>query len=281
MPMIDASGVKLHIEETGKGDAIVFVHEYGSDAREWETQVRHFSRSYRCIAYNARGYPPSEVPEDPERYGWEFARDDIAAVMRGLSIEKAHIVGLSMGGYAALQFAISYPQMARSVVAAGAGSGSPKAGLAEWRQQCAKRAAAIRAKGMGPFAEETGHGPTRIQLKRKDPRGWEEFMAHLRAHSALGMANTMARYQGLRPSLMDFGDALARLTMPVLLVVGDEDEPCLDINLFLKRTIPTAGLWFFPNTGHAVNLEEPAAFNAVVQDFLGAVEGGRWRRGVP
>jgi pimeloyl-ACP methyl ester carboxylesterase len=91
----------------------------------------------------------------------------------------------------------------------------------------------------------------------------------------------MARYQGLRPSLMDFGDALARLTMPVLLVVGDEDEPCLDINLFLKRTIPTAGLWFFPNTGHAVNLEEPAAFNAVVQDFLGAVEGGRWRRGVP
>jgi pimeloyl-ACP methyl ester carboxylesterase len=278
MPMIDASGVKLHVEVTGSGDPIVFVHEYGSDAREWETQVRHFSRSYRCIAYNARGYPPSEVPDDPERYGWEFARDDIAAVMRGLSIDKAHIVGLSMGGYAALQFAITYPQMARSVVAAGAGSGSPKAGLAEWQKQCAERAAAIRAKGMASFAEETGHGPTRIQLKHKDPRGWEEFMAHLRQHSLLGMANTMARYQGLRPSLMDFADALGRLTMPVLLVVGDEDEPCLDINLFLKRTIPTAGLWFFPNTGHAVNLEEPAAFNDVVQDFLGAVEGGRWRR---
>jgi pimeloyl-ACP methyl ester carboxylesterase len=278
MPMIDASGVKLHVEETGKGDPIVFVHEYGSDAREWETQVRHFSRSYRCIAYNARGYPPSEVPEDPERYGWEFARDDIAAVMRGLSIDKAHIVGLSMGGYAALQFAMTYPQMARSVVAAGAGSGSPKAGLAEWRTQCAERAVAIRAKGMATFAEETGHGPTRIQLKHKDPRGWEEFMAHLRAHSPVGMANTMARYQGLRPSLMDFADALSRLTMPVLLVVGDEDDPCLDINLFLKRTIPTAGLWFLPNTGHAVNLEEPAAFNDVVQDFLGAVEGGRWRR---
>ncbi len=278
MPLIDASGVKLHVEDTGRGDPIVFVHEYGSDLREWETQVRHFSRSYRCIAYNARGYPPSEVPDDLARYGWEFARDDIAAVMRGLSIDKAHIVGLSMGGYAALQFAITYPAMARSVVAAGAGSGSPKGELEQWRQQCAARAAAIPAEGMAKFAEETGHGPTRIQLKRKDPRGWEEFMVHLRGHSPAGMANTMARYQGLRPSLLDFGDQLARLTMPVLLVVGDEDEPCLDINLFLKRTIRTAGLWFLPNTGHAVNLEEPAAFNAVVQDFLGAVEGGRWRR---
>src|SRR5262249_39803268 len=137
MSFIESRGVKLFVEETGAGHPIVFVHEYGSDHREWETQVRFFSRAYHCITYNARGYPPSDVPSEASAYGWEQSRDDIAAVMRALKIEKAHVVGLSMGGYAALQFAITYPQMASAVVAAGAGSGSPKTGRAEWQARCA------------------------------------------------------------------------------------------------------------------------------------------------
>ena len=118
MPMVDAGGVKLYYEETGSGYPIVFVHEFGSDLREWETQVRYFSRAYRCIAYNARGYPPSDVPESLDQYGWEFAVEDVAAVMRGLEIERAHLVGLSMGGYAVLQFGLRYPEMASAIVAA-------------------------------------------------------------------------------------------------------------------------------------------------------------------
>jgi pimeloyl-ACP methyl ester carboxylesterase len=92
------------------------------------------------------------------------------------------------------------------------------------------------------------------------------------------MSNTMARYQTLRPSLHDFQDQFAKLATPVLLAVGDEDAPCIETNLMLKAAIPGAGLWICPNTGHAINLEEPAAFNAQVENFLSAVERGTWRR---
>lgn len=276
MALIDAGGVRLHVEETGRGHPLIFVHEFGADSREWEAQLRYFGRSYRCIAFNARGYPPSEVPEDPALYGWEFAADDIASVLRGLGLARAHVVGLSMGGYAALQFGLRHPEMASAIVAAGAGTGSAPGQREAWLRDAPRQAEAFVARGMTAMAEEMGNGPTRIQLRRKDPRGWDEFMAHLRAHSPRGMANTMARYQSLRPSLHDFRDAFARMTIPVLLAVGDEDAPCLETNLMLKSAIPGAGLWVCPNTGHAINLEEPAAFNAAVEAFLSAVERGTW-----
>jgi pimeloyl-ACP methyl ester carboxylesterase len=90
MPYVEATGAKLYFEESGYGSPIIFIHEFASDIRGWEAQVRYFSRSYRCIAYNARGYPPSDVPEDASLYRWQFAVDDIAAVMRDLKIERAH-----------------------------------------------------------------------------------------------------------------------------------------------------------------------------------------------
>lgn len=276
MPYIQAESARLHYEETGQGHPIVFVHEFGADAREWEGQVRHFSRAYRCITYNARGYPPSEVPQDPALYGYEFAADDIAAVMRGLSIPHAHVVGLSMGAYASLQFGLRHPGMASAIVAAGVGTGSPPSQREAWLAEAPATSRGFLERGMEAMAEEMGNSPTRIQLKRKDRRGWEEFMAHLRSHSAHGMSSTMARYQTLRPSLHDFQDAFGRLAVPVLLAVGDEDLPCIETNLMLKAAIPTAGLWICPNTGHAINLEEPAAFNREVESFLSAAERGSW-----
>jgi hypothetical protein len=95
------------------------------------------------------------------------------------------------------------------------------------------------------------------------------------------MSNTMARCQALRPSLHDLRDQFSEMTVPVLLAVGDEDVRCLETNLMLKSALPSAGLWICPNTGHAINLEEPTAFNAQVERFLGAVERGSWRRGFP
>jgi pimeloyl-ACP methyl ester carboxylesterase len=276
MPFVDSDRARLYFEEVGAGYPLIFVHEFAADCREWEPQLRFFSRSHRCIAYNARGYPPSEVPESPEHYGWEFAADDIAAVMTGLSIERAHVIGLSMGGYAALQFGLRHPGKASALVAAGAGSGSPPSLQEEWRRQSLTNAQGFLYRGMAAMAEEMGVGPTRIQLKRKDPRGWREFMEHLREHSALGMSRTNANYIAKRPSLFEFKEEFKKVRIPVLLAVGDEDEPCLETNLMLKRAIPGCGLWICPNTGHAINLEEPAAFNAEVHAFLSAVERGSW-----
>ncbi len=276
MPHAEADGAKLYYEETGSGYPIVFVHEFGSDCREWETQVRWFSREYRCITYNARGYPPSDVPVADADYSYHHAVEDIGAVMRHLGLRRAHIGGLSRGAYATLLFGLRHPDMASALVVAGCGSGAPAAHRAEFRVASEAQAARFLAEGAAAVARSVGIGPTRVQLLLKDPRGWQEFVEHLSQHSAAGSAATLRNYQALRPSLWDFAADLARLTVPVLLAVGDEDDPCLEANLFLKRTIPTAGLWMAPRTGHAINLEEPAAFNAAVQAFLGSVERGRW-----
>ena len=276
MPYAQSSGAKLYFEETGTGHPIIFVHEFGADHREWETQVRWFSRQYRCITFNARGYPPSDVPEDDASYGQGHATDDIAAVLKHLAIAKAHVVGLSMGAFATLHFGMRYPQLATSLVVAGCGSGAPKSEREIFKQQCDATAERFLKKGSAPLARALGLGPTRVQLQNKDPRGWEEFVQHLSEHSAKGSALTLRNYQALRPSLYDLEAELATMTVPLLLVVGDEDEPCLEANVFLKRTIPSAGLWMVPRTGHAVNLEEPDAFNRAIQEFFGTVERGKW-----
>ena len=129
---------------------------------------------------------------------------------------------------------------------------------------------------MGELALEAGHSPTRVQLKKKDPRGWAEFAAALAEHDATGAALTMRGVQARRPSLYALADELAQMTTPVLLVVGDEDEGCLEPGLMLKRTIPTAGLLVLPRTGHTSNLEEPDAFTGAVAGFLATVDAGRW-----
>lgn len=242
MTYVPSGPVNLYVESTGEGRPIVFVHEFASDHREWEPQVRWFSRSYRCITYNARGYPPSDVPEDPEHYGWEFAVADLLAVLDGLDIPVAHVVGLSMGGYAVLQFALRHPDRVSAVVASAAGSGSAPGDRDQWPAVCAATADAFLARGMAAMAGEIGHGATRLQLQRKSPRAWQEFMDHLHEHSALGMANTMRRYQALRPSLYDFQEQFATMSTPVLLALGDEDAPCLETNLMLKQAIPGSAL---------------------------------------
>ena len=277
MPYAQTGNVRLYYEETGSGFPILFIHEYGSDYREWESQVRHFSRRYRCVTYNARGYPPSDVPERDADYGYEFARDDAAAVLNQLGIEQAFIVGLSQGAYATLQFGMRYPDMARALVVAGVGSGSPPALRAEFVKNTLANAEAFLTQGSAVVAETMAISPTRIQLKAKNPRQYEEFLTHLREHSNVGMALVGRNYQAKRPSLEDFAAALGQLRMPVLLACGDEDEPCIETNVWLKRVIPTAGLWMVPKTGHAINLEEPAAFNRALEAFFAAVENGDWR----
>jgi pimeloyl-ACP methyl ester carboxylesterase len=271
-------GLKLYCEETGSGTPVVFAHEFAGDHRSWEPQVRHFSRRYRCITYNARGYPPSEVPEQFERYSQERSRDDLRAVLDGFGIERAHIVGLSMGAFAALHFGMACGGRALSLVAAGVGTGAHPDAYAAYQAEARALAKLILEEGMGKAAATYGHGPARVQLQAKDPRGFAEFIRQLSEHSAKGSANTMLGYQARRPSLYTLREALAAIAAPVLIIAGDEDEPTLEPSLMLKRTIPGAALAMLPKSGHAMNLEEPALFNRLLEDFLHQVECGRWRR---
>ena len=269
-------GASLAFEDTGSGTPVVFVHEFAGDSRSWEPQVRYFSRRYRCITYNARGFPPSGVPDDPGVYSQDRARDDVLAVLDALDIERGHIVGLSMGGFATLHFGLAYPERARSLVVAGVGYGAEPEQRDRFQSEADTTARFLRTQGMAAFAKTYSLGPTRVQFQNKDPRGWQEFAEMLTEHSASGSAHTQQGVQKKRPSLFDLTDRMKELTVPTLIVSGDEDWPCLVPSVFMKRTIPSAGLLVVPNTGHTINLEEPAAFNTALADFFAQVDAGRW-----
>jgi pimeloyl-ACP methyl ester carboxylesterase len=275
--IVTDDGVRLHAEETGSGEPILFIHEFAGDHRSWEPQVRYFSAAYRCVTYAARGYPPSDVPADPAAYSQARAVADAVAVLDRLAIPKAHVVGLSMGGFAALHLVLRHPGRVSSAVVAGAGYGAPPERAAAFRAESEAIAAAFEAEGAVKVAERYAVGPARVQFQNKNPRGWAEFAAALAGHSALGAALTMRGVQAARPSLYALRDDLAGIRTPVLIVAGDEDEGCLEPALMLKRTIPTAGLAVLPRTGHTANLEEPDVFNRVVDGFLASAARGAWR----
>jgi 3-oxoadipate enol-lactonase len=268
--------VKLYYEETGQGLPILFVHEFASDHRGWEPQMREFGKRYRCIAYSARGYAPSDVPADKDAYTYQHVMRDCVAVLDHLGIAQAHLVGLSMGGYTALQVALNHPGRVRSLVLAGTGSGSVRSFTQEFHKHSRELADKFEREGSAAVAATYGLGPSRVPFLIKDPRGFAEFTAMLAAHDAMGSANTSRGFQGARPSLYDFEDGIKKLTTPALIVVGDEDERCIEPSLFLKNTLTASGLVMLPRTGHVVNLEEPDLFNRLVGDFLMLVDAGRW-----
>lgn len=269
-------GVTLAYESTGEGTPIVFVHEFAGDMRSWEPQVRRFSGSYRTITFNARGYPPSAVPEAPASYSQNRAVADIVAVMDAAGVDRAHIVGLSMGGFATLHFGLQQPKRALSLCVAGCGYGAEPSQREKFRSEADVIANTLLTQGMPAFVEKYAYGPTRVQFLRNNPRGFEEFKRQFAEHSALGSANTQLGVQKERPSLYDLKPQLAELVVPTLIVNGDEDWACLAPGVMLKETIPSAALAVIPNCGHTMNIEHPDSFNALLADFLAKVETGRW-----
>src|SRR3974390_1847672 len=183
-------GVRLYYEATGAGTPVIFVHEYAGDYRSWEPQMRHFGQRYRAITYNARGYPPSDVPEDVARYSQTRAADDIKSVLDALKIDKAHVVGLSMGGFAALHFGFTYPERCRSIVVAGCGYGAAPGERTKFAEEAEASAKSVEELTMKKAAETYALGPTRVQHQNKDPRGWREFADQLAEHSTEGAALT-------------------------------------------------------------------------------------------
>jgi pimeloyl-ACP methyl ester carboxylesterase len=279
MPHIQArDGTKLYYEEAGSGTPVVFVHEYAGDFRTWEPQMRHFSRMHRCVTYSQRGYPPSDVPQDGAKYGQDIARDDVVDLMDALKIDKAHVVGHSMGAATALHVGIHYAKRCLSVTAAGCGYGSspdPKI-VEESRAASRETGKMFAAESIEVAGTRYADGPTRQAQKNKDPRGYAHFVKMLTEHSAHGHAMTMLNLQAKRPTLWDMEADLKKFIPPLLVIVGDEDDWCLDASVFLRRVVPTAGLLVIPRSGHTITSEEPAKFNAALAEFIAASEAGRW-----
>ena len=277
MPYADSNGVKLYYEEAGRGVPIVFVHEFADDLYGWEDQIRYFSRRYRCVAFNARGYPPSEVPKSASKYSQAIATTDVANVMRHLKIRKAHIIGCSMGGYATVHFGLTYPRMALSLTAIGVGFGSDPDKRAQFMRDNAVMIKRFLDLGTKEAIRPYQVGPSRVQFQNKDPRAFAHFCAEFAKHSALGSANTLTGVQGRRPTIYSLERKFRQLKVPLHMVSGDEDDNCLEPGIFIKRVCPSATLTVVAGTGHAVNLEEPALFNRITAEFLAQVDSGRWK----
>lgn len=270
-------GTKLYYEETGTGPALIFCHEFAGDYRSWELQVRYFSHRFRVITYNARGYVPSDVPESPDAYSMDVAVSDLVAVLDHLEIDKAHVCGFSMGSFTALFFAMNHPDRAASATVVGCGYGAEKGWDEIHKRNFFELADALEDPQRAAQASDRySRGATRVQFMLKDPRGWREFADQFAALSPKGRAMNLKYVIAARPSVLDFKKEFNAMTVPVLIMTGDEDEQTLMPGVFMKKHIPTAGLCVLPRIGHSLNLEEPAWFNQMLYDFLSDIEMGSW-----
>jgi len=270
------NGFDIFYEVTGEGTPIVWCHEAAGDYRSWDPQVKFFARFFRNVTWNFRGFPPSSVPDQPAAYSEEIMVADMRELMRELDIERAHIVALASGAAIALRFVLTHPQMCLSVALAACGVGSMNA---EKRQQQIEQSVdMLRGGSMDTLVEFQTRRPARQQFLRKDPKGWQLFRDQFLTQSPLGWSMTARHVAGTRPSVFSLKDQLNRLEVPALIMVGDEDEACLEPSLFLKREIRSAGLLTFPQSGHTLNLEEPADFNHALLKFYQAVSAGTWAK---
>jgi pimeloyl-ACP methyl ester carboxylesterase len=271
MKVTASDGVALYCESTGSGTPVLFVHEFAGSCRSFDAQVAAFKSAHRCIAFNARGYPPSDVPAELESYSQDIAAMDIVAVLDGLSIRRAHLVGVSMGAAAALQVAISQPQRVLSATLASIGTGSD-AKPEENHAAMERMANLIESQGLGALAANMANSPARRKLKDKNPAEYERFMVELKLLSALGMANTMRGVQKRRAPIYAHEASLPAVETAVLIVLGEDDAACRGPSSFLARTLPRARLEQFPATGHLVNIEQPQRFNQLVLPFIERVD---------
>jgi pimeloyl-ACP methyl ester carboxylesterase len=275
MPKVQVNNINLYYEEAGSGIPLVFVHEFAGDWRSWEAQMRFFSSRYRTVTFSARGYLPSDIPDSPEDYSQDYQIEDLKGLMDALKIEKAHLCGLSMGSYTSLLFGIKYPQRCRSLTIAGSGYGSG-ANREYFHKEIVRVADQMLKGGMKSVSGDSLVAPARVQLQNKNPRAWDELRRQFEEHSAKGSAYTFLGVQRKRPSIIDLGEALRKMALPVLVMLGDEDDRGLEGSIFMKRNISRAGLEVFPRSGHTLNLEEPEHFNRSLLDFITTVDAGHW-----
>jgi pimeloyl-ACP methyl ester carboxylesterase len=274
MPVASVNGVKLYYEVTGDGFPLVLSHEFAGTYRSWEPQVKFFSRRYEVITYNHRGFPPSDAPAEASAYSQEILVEDLHRLLRYLGVQQAFIGGCSMGGTVALSFGITHPEMTKGLIIVSAGSGSSD--RKNFEISLSGMAQQIETIGWKKLAERYAREPNRIQLLRKDPKSWQEFRDELAEHDDKASALLIREVILKRPTIPALENELRRLPVPTLIMIGDEDERCIEPAWLMKKYIPGAGLIVFPQSGHAINLEEPDLFNRAVLDFMGYVEAGKW-----
>ena len=274
MPVAKLNGVELSYSLTGSGAPLIFVHEFGGDQRSWDSQARHFAQRFLVLTYNQRGFAPSSVPKNAREYSQALMVGDLEHLLTYLRLGPVHLVGCSMGANIARDFAIANPDRTRSLILVSVGAGSEN--RAEFLKSQAAIATGLEVNGIEFLAENLTAVTTRTSFRRKNPRGFEEFLGYVREHDAQACAHLAREVLMKRKTVPELRSELQDLPVPTLIMVGDHDEPCLSPSLALHDWMPHAGLAVLPDCGHTPNLEEPHLFNLLVSEFLASVERGHW-----
>lgn len=266
MPRVQVNRINLYYDEAGAGRPVIFVHAYPMGRRMWAPQVAHFQARYRVIAYDCRGFGDSEAPPTADSYSQAQSVEDLRGVCLALHIQQAAVVGLSMGGNIALHFALAYPALVAGVAICDTGAGSDDP--AQFRAVTEGWARAAEAGGSAGFSAAILEHPIFAGYAARGPAEAAALRGMVAAHPAHGMAHTAQETLAKRPPIFSLESRLRALTVPALILVGEQDLPCLAPSEFMARTIPRAELTVMTGCGHFNNLERPAEFNRVVEAFF-------------
>jgi len=257
MSTISANHINLYYEEHGSGQPLIFIHGLGSSTLDWEFQVPEFSKSYRVITFDLRGHGQSDKPAGP--YHISMMAADLAGLFQALSIPSAHLVGISLGGAVAFQFALDYPASIKTLTIVNSGpsmGGTPE----ETQQEIERRVGIVKQLGMRAMGEALSPtlfpNPEQAALRETFVKRWAENdpRAYIEAtRSVLGWNVT---------------DKLEKIKCPTLILAADQDYTPVATKEAYVKLIPQARLVVISEAHHATSLEQPKKFNAALREFL-------------
>ena len=254
MPLLRREGVALYYEVHGEGPPLLLTHGYSATGQMWEGQIAALSRTHQLILWDMRGHGRSDYPTDPAEYSESATVDDMAAILDAVGAPRAVVGGLSLGGYMSLAFYLRYPERVAALLIIDTGPGFKKdAARAQWNETALATARDFEQRGLARLQQATPEMRT---------------STHRDAHGLALAARGMLTQRDDRVI-----SHLPAISVPALVVVGADDTPFLAAADYMANKIPNAKQVVIPQAGHAVNIDQPAAFNVAVSDFLGAIEG--------
>jgi len=259
--------VRYAVRTCGDGPPLVLLHGYTGSSALWTALAAQLAPNFRCIAIDLLGHGDSSAPPDPARYAMAATLTDLAGLFDALGLERAALLGYSMGGRVALAFAIEHPQRVTALLLEGASPGLADAGERAARASAdAALAARITRDGTDAFIDTWMAQPLFASQARLDADTRARARRQRAANSALGLAASLRGLgSGAQPS---YWHRLHELTMPVLLLAGADDAKFQALARAMARRIADATLQPIAAAGHATHLEQPAAFAHAVEAFL-------------
>ena len=251
MPKLNRDGVEIYYEVHGEGPVILLSHGYSSTSGMWKGQVEPLSASHKLVIWDMRGHGDSDYPDDQAAYSEEATVADMAALLDAVGAEKAIIGGLSLGGYMSLAFNRVHPERVEALLIIDTGPGYRNDEAREgWNQNAIRRAERLERDGL-----DLANASAEVrQVRHRSADGLAKAARGMLTQRDAGVMNS-----------------LAQVAVPSLIVVGADDTPFLAASDYMAAKIPGAKKVVIPDAGHASNIDQPAAFNRAIGDFLDAL----------